>query len=297
MKTPSRSLRSAILGAVAVALCFHAAISAEDKPAPEVPKKTLTANEESQLDEMDIGFEKAYDLLRAKLGDEAVKQFRDALPNLEKLVGPEDGRILNRRTELADMLEGLRKYGEAVDEYRAIIAIRSRLLGPEDNVAMWFRNEVANMLEAQGKLAEAEQEIRAILPQMDRMPMLGGGSIPSRHRDLAEMLEKQGKKDDAEKEYRAVVAIEDRVFGINGQDTFHFRLSLAECLERRGKLKEALAIIKRTDVDARKAGWPYINGPGRPIERGPMAYPGEPRLQADRKRIEAALKKQRAGGK
>lgn len=241
MKAPSRFPRFLLLGMAMLALCLNAPLHAEETPSPDVPKKTLTPDEETHLEEVDMGFEKAYELLRADRGEEAEKQFRDTLPSLEKLVGPEDGRTLKRRAAFADMLKGQKKLGEAVDEYRAVLAVRNRLVGPVDEAAMWLRDELATILEATGKFSEAEQELRTVIPQMERLLDPAKEEMLTRRSRLARMLEGQEKYDEEEKELRAILDISLRSQGPGDQQTLYQWEYLIHEVYRHHNYRAALA--------------------------------------------------------
>lgn len=257
MNNPLPFLRFLRLGIIMLALCLGAALAAENKPPPDVPEKTLTPAEKSQLDEVEKGFKEAYDLSHKDGGsfenrEEAAKQLRAMLLKLEKLVGPEDRRTLKRRLGLAEMLRGL-KEDEALGEYRAVIAIKRRLLGQEAEAVMWLRNDFATILNDEGKFAKAEQELRAIFPQMEQLLGSTDRKVLERRLDLAFMLDRQGKNKEADKEYRAIFDIALLTFGPADEQTMHCWITLIEALCSRQKHDAALAEYRKFLAIQKKA--------------------------------------------
>ena len=201
-------------------LCLHVPLRAEEKPVRELPLKELTPEEQVQLEKLDADFKKATDLWdNGGRRPEAPKLFRPVLAALQRLVGPEDARTVQRRAELALML-GVNQETlvEAPGEFRPVIEIRNRFLGPKDEFTLHLRYRLADALEAQGKYHEAVQELRALMPVSESVLGPANERTLDARRTLAKILEGQEKKAEAEKENMVILAAMSRAVGPDNED-------------------------------------------------------------------------------
>ena len=204
----------------AAVLWLQAPLRAEEKPVRELPLKELTSEELAQLDKLDADFKKATDLWdNGGRRPDAPKLFQPALAALQRLVGPEDARTVQRRAELALMLgTNQETLVEAPGEFWAAIEIRNRFLGPKDEFTLHLRDRLADALEAQGKYDEAVQELRALIPVSESVLGPANERTLGARRTLAGILEGQEKKAEAEKENRVILAAMSCAVGPDNED-------------------------------------------------------------------------------
>ena len=199
---------------------------------------------------------------------------RDTLIAWERVRGMDHPSTLRTATQLALILNELRRYEEAEEIMRDTVARQVRVLGPKDPSTLRARTALANSLRAgvdasggseikitiggvsravRMKLREAESIYRAVLAEVDPTSQR---ALSIRHQQGA-VLHHLRRLRRAERVYRELVADLAHLRGEDDSLTWSARLNLAVVLNDRGKKKQALAAV--TDVVAARR---RLLGPG-----------------------------------
>jgi hypothetical protein len=163
--------------------------------------------------------------------DEAVRQLRDVLSGLERIVGPEHPDALRVRLLLAHATGGMGDPLEATVMLRALLPELTRILGPDDPDTLTGRQHLAVNVGEAGYRDQAVSILRVLLP--DRRRVLGNDdpyTLRTAHM-LARNLAVIGETTEAIALLRELVAARERLLGADHPHTNRARRDLTALLQ------------------------------------------------------------------
>ena len=184
--------------------------------------------------------------------EEASRQFRIAIEQLEQVFEPDDPRLGMPRNQLATALMGQGKFDEAEKECRAALKLREETLGAGHPVVASSRNNLANILATQGDYEGAEAELRATLELLRTALSADHPNVATAMNNLAAILGYQGKQEEAEAVHREVLALREASLGSEHPTVADTRNNLAIVLQDQGKYVEAV-LQHRKAIEIRTA--------------------------------------------
>ena len=182
---------------IALALCLHAPLHAEEKPAPSVRKNLPEEEEEKLTSEAANADAEVRELMKAGKPAEAEKLVRSVLERQQPLLGEEHPIILMFRGELLLALSAQGKHAEVEPELRALLALQERYSRPQSHTILWTRRQLAEVLSKQGKHVEAEKEYRTLLATRRQKYRANNVTVFAALLDLAQCLSDQGRGKEA----------------------------------------------------------------------------------------------------
>ncbi len=175
-----------------------------------------------------------------KYGD-ALALHRGALPDLERLFGPDHPLVASAHADVAADLVFLGDAAGVLTELETALAIAERAYGPDELEAATYRTALADALRNVGRYEDAVAMLRAtreiLVTHLGPDDALVAGSMESE----AGALEGIGKWKEAAALLRQALAIYRAGSGDDSADTATCRINLAEALRRLHKLPEAVS--------------------------------------------------------
>ncbi|MEM7156824.1 MAG: tetratricopeptide repeat protein [Myxococcota bacterium] len=184
--------------------------------------------------------------------EDAERQFRIAIRNLEEAFGAEDPRLAKPRDLLSTALMGQGKFDEAEKECRDALQLRQQTLGPDHPEVASSRNNLANILASQGDYLGAEAELRATLELLRASLAPDHPNVATAMNNLAAILGYQGKQEEAESVHREVLLLRESSVGPEHPTIADSRNNLAIVLQDQGKYAEAM-VEHRKAIEIRTA--------------------------------------------
>jgi hypothetical protein len=163
--------------------------------------------------------------------ERAAVQLRDALAELDRIVGPEHEDTLRVRQLLAHAVGGAGDPLEAAAMLETLLPEQTRILGPDDEITLTSRQYLAVNLGEAGYRDRAVAILRVLLP--DRRRVLGNDdphTLRTAHM-LARNLAAMGEVNEAIALLRELVAARERVLGPDHPHTARARRDLTALLK------------------------------------------------------------------
>jgi hypothetical protein len=190
---------------------------------------------------------------------EALRLFRELLPDLVRVLGRNHPYTLSVRAETARWTARRGDGTEALRLYRELLPDLVRVVGPDDHTTLGVRAAIARQLGERGDRVEALRLFRELLP--DRVRVLGPD-----HPDtlltrgaVARWTGQRGDRTEALRLTRALVPDLVRVVGPDHPDTLATRAEIAGWTGERGDRVEALRLYRELLPDRVR-----VRGPDHP---------------------------------
>jgi hypothetical protein len=106
---------------------------------------------------------------RAREPTEALRLFRELLPDSERVLGPDDRETLLTRVQIAYLTGVAGEPAEALRLARELLPDSERVLGPDDPLTLRVRHHIAYLTGVAGEPAEALRLFRELLPDRERV--------------------------------------------------------------------------------------------------------------------------------
>jgi tetratricopeptide (TPR) repeat protein len=196
------------------------------------------------------------------LGDSAAQAIQlgeRLVADSERVLGPDDLRVLTSRQNLATAYWRAGRTGEAITIYEQTLADQERILGPDHPGTLTSRYSLAAAYWRAGRTGEAITISEKTLA--DRERILGPyhpDTLTSRQ-SLATAYWTAGRTGEAITIYEQNLADQERILGRDHPDTLTSRQSLATAYRTAGRTDEAITIYEQTLPDQER-----ILGPDHP---------------------------------
>jgi CHAT domain-containing protein/tetratricopeptide (TPR) repeat protein len=187
---------------------------------------------------------------------EAIPLAKRELALYEKALGPDDPKVADALSNLAELYFNQRRYADAELLYKRALAIREKTLGPEDPYVGLTLANLADTYEAEGRLADAESLYERALAIEEKEFGPGDANVTPLVERLAETYRGEGRYTEAEPLEKRLLAAYERAFGSDDVRVGGTLNDLAALYRLEGRYAEAEALYKRALAIEEKAGGP-----------------------------------------
>jgi serine/threonine protein kinase len=155
------------------------------------------------------------------------------------LLGPDDPRTLESKSQLGWILNREGKYVEAEKMERQALDSERRVLGPEDPLTIETMTNLAVVAQGPGDFAQGEKLAREAIAVGTRKLGAEDPQVLRSMLYLGVALWNLGRYAEAEREYRQLIEVERRVAGLDHPETLRAMDNLALAVESQGRPVEA----------------------------------------------------------
>lgn len=170
----------------------------------------------------------------------------EALPIMNRTLGPEHPFTIKARSNLADVYDREGRFAEAEQITRELLEIRRRVLGPNHPDTLTNAGDVGTLLYEEGRFAEAEVIHREILEIQKRVTGPEHPRTLSTMSNLANDLAALHRYVEAEQLSQKTWEIQRRVLGAEHPYTLDSAVSLAAIYRKEGRYAEAEKLMRQT---------------------------------------------------
>ena len=180
-----------------------------------------------------------------KLGNEAKAEniLRDAVSELDVILGGEHNDTLDRVRALADFLRRQSRFEEAESLYNSLIVNYSKLFGPDDSRVLRNMNELALTYRFQQKLPLAETTDRKLLETRQRLLPSNSKEIYLSMNNLGMVLYQSQQYDEATHLLRKAIIGRSQVLGPFHKYTRQSEMNLLDIYGARSDWSQADALL------------------------------------------------------
>jgi CHAT domain-containing protein/Tfp pilus assembly protein PilF len=197
--------------------------------------------------------ERADELQSKRKYGEAATIWKQILPILEKILGPDHPDVAISLNSLAMLLKYQGQYAAAEPLYRRSLIILEKAFGPDHPDVATILNNLAGLLGDQGHYAAAESLYRRSLAIREKALGPGHPDVATALNNLAVLLQDQKQYAAAEPLFRRSLAIDERVFGSDHPDVAFSLNNLAVLMSDQGQQGAAEPLFRRSLAIREKA--------------------------------------------
>jgi eukaryotic-like serine/threonine-protein kinase len=167
-----------------------------------------------------------------------------ALDSRRKLLGDEDPKTLESRSQMGRILLQEGHSAEAETSLRQTLEAELRTVGPKNPLTLRTQDTLIYCLSSKGRYADAEALSRQVLAtEMQTLGPRNALTLRTTTR-LAGALSSQNRHAEAEALYRKAIAVETQVLGADHPDTLSAQSSLALMYRHESRYSDAEAIYR-----------------------------------------------------
>ena len=190
---------------------------------------------------------------------EALRLFRELLPDLQRVLGCDHSDTLTTRSNIAHWTGETGEAREALRLDRELLPDQERVLGPDHPDTLVTRNNIALWTGRTGRAREALRLDRELLPDRERVLGPDHPDTLTTRGLIASWTGEMGEAREALRLFQELLPDLQRVLGRDHSDTLITRSSIAHWTGQTGEVREALRLFQELLPDRER-----VLGPDHP---------------------------------
>ena len=175
---------------------------------------------------------------------EALRLFRELLPDRERVLGRDHSDMLITRSSIAHWTGEMGQAREALRLFRELLPDRERVLGRDHPDTLTTRNNIASWTGQTGRAREALRLFRELLPDRERVLGSDHPDTLTTRGHIASWTGQTGRASEALRLFRELLPDLQRVLGPDHPDTLTTRNNIAFWTGETGEAREALRLLR-----------------------------------------------------
>jgi Tetratricopeptide repeat/NACHT domain len=181
--------------------------------------------------------------------DEALRLFRELLPDQTRTLGSDHPSTLLTRNNIANWTAETGSWNEALRSFQGLLPDEVRVLGNDHPDTLRTRNNIAGWVGETGDGREALRLFRQLLPDRERVLGPNHPDTLITRNNVAAWTGRTGDPHEALRLFRELLTVRERVLGLNHPETLMTRKDIAIWIGAIGDGQEALRLLEQVFPD------------------------------------------------